>query len=897
MIGKKLAHYEIIEQLGKGGMGEVYRARDTRLGRDVALKILPAELSSDDDRRKRFEREAQAIAALKHPNIVTIYAVEEAEGQQFISMELVEGETLAAKVPEGGLTLDRLFEYAVPLIDAVASAHEQGITHRDLKPANIMFDRDGRLKVLDFGLAKLLTTDTADDGATMAMGSDTAVGVIMGTAAYMSPEQAEGKTIDHRSDIFSLGILLYEMATGARPFQGDTKISTISAILKDQPKLVSDMRRQLPRHLGRIVNRCLEKNPEERYQSAKDVRTEIAGLKREVDSDVMSTMEHTPAAPPKSSNRGRRGLAIGALVVIAVVAGIWAQGRKAQPATPNTREAPEGAAQERPSAMATGNSRKMVVVLPFENLGTPDDAYFAAGMTDEITSRISSVGDIGVISRSSATQYDRTGKTMRQIGADLGVDYVLEGTVRWAKQADGTDRVRITPQLIRVSNDSQMWSQAYDREIDDVFEVQTEIANTMIKQLGITLTEGEREQLDTSPTASVEAYKLYLRAQDAYKNDFINSDSLVIALIDQAVTLDPDFVAAWAWLAAVHMDWYAQWDQSDERLSRARRALRRAEALDPDHVETHVARGNYQYYGFNNFAQALQEFEAAAQLSPSHALARLQIGNIHRRLGNMESAIENQKMAILLDPQVINHAMQLAASYAGMRRFAEAEQLMLPVLEAGGSNASWAANQLAKVRLAWKGDLSLYRDPLPDNPYADFSRMLYSIYKEDFETALELLEAADHQVMPVRGFQSGLALVKANLVQRTRSMQEAEPLFREALRQLEQEQDEAPDDHNIRGRLASTLAMLGEDAAALREARLAVDQTVADKFFGPYYLESLALVHAIIGEDDAAIDILEKLLTTVYSGYMTVQRLRLEPDWKYFLSDNPRYQALINEET
>lgn len=275
MIGKNLAHYEIIDKIGAGGMGDVYRARDTRLERDVAVKVLPEEFAQDPERRKRFEREANAIAALRHPNIVTIHSVEETDGIHFLTMELVDGQPLSRLIPKGGLSTDLFFEYAVAMADAIASAHGQGITHRDLKPANVMLDRDGRIKVLDFGLAKLLDPASAIEGArTVVDSSDTAVGQVLGTAAYMSPEQAEGKPVDHRTDIFSLGIAFYEMATGEKPFKGETRISTISSILKDTPPSITELKSTLPRHLGRIVNHCLEKNPERRYQSAKDVRNE-----------------------------------------------------------------------------------------------------------------------------------------------------------------------------------------------------------------------------------------------------------------------------------------------------------------------------------------------------------------------------------------------------------------------------------------------------------------------------------------------------------------------------------------------------------------------------------------------------------------------------------------------
>jgi len=285
MIGKTLNHYEITAKIGEGGMGEVYRARDTKLNREIALKILPADMARDPERRERFEREARAVAALKHPNIVTIYSVEEAAGIRFITMELVEGQTLSNNLPKGGLPLDSLFDIAVPLTDAVSSAHARGITHRDLKPDNIMIDNEGRLRVLDFGLAKLQAKqDTGNDTQDTTAAGTTGEGRILGTAAYMSPEQAEGKAVDPRSDIFSLGTILYEMATGARPFRGDTSISTIGSILKDDPAPVLELKPYLPRHLGRIIRRCLAKHPDRRYQTALDLRNELEDLKSEIAS-------------------------------------------------------------------------------------------------------------------------------------------------------------------------------------------------------------------------------------------------------------------------------------------------------------------------------------------------------------------------------------------------------------------------------------------------------------------------------------------------------------------------------------------------------------------------------------------------------------------------------------
>jgi len=324
-MSRTVGHYEIIEKIGKGGMGEVYRARDTRLDRDVALKMLPEETASDPERLRRFEREAKAVAALKHPNIVTIHSVEEVDGRNCLTMELVEGKTLSELIPEGGMPLERLFQLTIPIADALSAAHAKGITHRDLKPSNVMVDADGRVKVLDFGLAKLAAApDGTEDKTVIDEDSVTAEGKVVGTVHYMSPEQAEAKPLDHRSDIFSLGVVLYEMATGKRPFSGDTPISTISAILRETPSSVTDIRSNMPRHLARVINRCLEKKPDKRFQTARDVVNELEGLQKEVESgdhdEVMSgTMSQSSLGIPRQKQRSMWPIAAGIVVVALAV--------------------------------------------------------------------------------------------------------------------------------------------------------------------------------------------------------------------------------------------------------------------------------------------------------------------------------------------------------------------------------------------------------------------------------------------------------------------------------------------------------------------------------------------------------------------------------------------------
>jgi serine/threonine protein kinase/tetratricopeptide (TPR) repeat protein len=914
MIGKTLAHYEILDKLGAGGMGDVYRARDTKLDREVAIKVLPSEFSEDAERRKRFEREAKAIAALKHPNIVTIYSVEEADAVHFISMEFVEGRTLSDLIDAGGLSVERFFEYAIPLAEAISSAHDQGITHRDLKPANIMLDRDGRLKVLDFGLAKLLSPGPdPSDARTQVASSDTAVGQIVGTAAYMSPEQAEGKAIDSRSDIFSLGIVYYEMATGEKPFKGDTRISTISSIIKDHPRPISDIKASLPRHLARIVNRCLEKNPENRFQSAKDVRNDLSGLKREIDtgelgsSTTIGGTSHSgisPAAPVPPAPASKRWLPwmIGGALVVALASVYLAlkpdsnttevTSAQSNTQTPTVASAPPAAGPQTVAA----DARKMTVVFPFANLGPPEDEYFAAGMAEEISSRLATIKNLGVISRTSATQYDRTGKTMKQIAEDLGVDYVLEGTVRWAKQNE-TSRVRITPQLIRVSDDTQVWSETFDREIDDIFQIQTDIATRVIDQLGVTLLGSERESIAGAPTENIEAYQLLLQARNLTPTgNFAEEEAAKRELLEKATQLDPTFAEAWAELSRHHSSTYQVFDQTDERLSECRAALQRARELDPDSHHTRLAAGYYHYYGFREYDVALREFHAAANAVPNDSECRRAIGYIQRRQGKWAECLESLKAALELDPQDANLASNIGGMYDGLREFEEAIRYYDRALQLAPDDPNPAWSKAASI-IAWKGDLKKARSAFalhtaPGQFYYHVGSYVLALMERNPDEAVRQAEQLPED-------SSILAVAKAHLLSAARAMatspEEAMADLEEAGKATESALDLAPSNHVLRSWYAWNLAIRGEDAAAIREAKLAVDLTAKDAFEGPSNLETLAQVYGQVGRHEEAIDLLERLLGSVYSNALTHHRLKLDPVWDP-LREHPRFRALLREQ-
>jgi serine/threonine protein kinase len=445
LIGRTVSHYQIVRQLGAGGMGVVYEAEDSRLGRHVALKFLPAELAQDVTTLQRFQREARAASALNHPNICTVHAIEQHESQHFIVMELLEGQTLAATIAAGPLELPRVLDLTIQIADALESAHGKGIVHRDLKPANIFVNSRGQAKILDFGLAKIGTQRTAsasEDSGTVTIAPPpdelTKAGSTIGTVSYMSPEQARGQLTDARTDLFSLGTVIYEMATGSRPFGGESSAVVFEAILNREPAAVNLVNPRLPAELNRIIARALEKDRNFRYQTASDMKADVLRLKRDVES--------ASGRAPASSEGGRE-----------------------------------------PSKAGAAAAEKSVAVLYLENLsGVKEDEYLRDGVTEDIITELSKIKGLKIFSRPTVLAYRDKQVTPVQIGQQLGAAYVLGGSLRRA----GT-RLRINAQLVDTHTDFPVWSERYDREMQDVFELQDEIARKIAEALRITLTRQE----------------------------------------------------------------------------------------------------------------------------------------------------------------------------------------------------------------------------------------------------------------------------------------------------------------------------------------------------------------------------------------------------------------------
>ena len=615
LSGKTISHYRILEKLGSGGMGVVYKAEDTKLPRYVALKFLPEESSRDRQALERFDREARATAALNHPHICTIYEVGEHEGHPFIAMELLEGRTLKHHIAEKPPEIADFLNLAIQMADALDAAHSKGIVHRDIKPANVFVTVREQAKILDFGLAKI--TKGADLGVSGQ--SETVAGLVRGTLPYMSPEQLQGRPVDHRTDLFSLGVVMYEMATGQRPFHGETSFDLTSSILRDSPRPLAEHRADLPAALDRILQRCLAKDPNGRYPSARELREALERLRREMTSGSQSVS--VSAAPPDKS----------------------------------------------------------IAVLPFTNLTMdPENEFFADGITEEIINVLGRIEHLHVAARTSAFTFKGKHADLRVIGERLNVKTILEGSVRRAG-----NRIRITAQLINVADGYHLWSERYDREMKDIFEIQDEIARAIAERLKVTLAEGGQEPLVKAATKDLEAYQLYLKGRALlYRRG--GSVPHAVECFERAVGLDSEYALAWAGLADSYtVLGYYGFAPPEACMPKATEAARRAVALDPTLAETHTALAITKLLAAWDKAQAEREFLRALELNPKYLQARDWYAFFHLQLavGRLEEGVAQARLARESDPlsSYSNAILGFTCSFSG--RHAEAIEVSRRAVE------------------------------------------------------------------------------------------------------------------------------------------------------------------------------------------------------------------------
>ncbi len=639
--GTRLGTYQITGPLGAGGMGEVYRARDLRLGREVAVKVLPADVAASPDRLARFEREARTVAALNHPNIVVLHSMEVEDGIHFLTMELVDGQSLDRHITADGLPVARVIELGIALADALAAAHERGVVHRDLKPANVMLTREGAVKVLDFGLAKPAQADADPDlsRAVTVAAPISDFGLVVGTVPYMAPEQIRGEAVDARSDVFSLGIMLYELVAGRRPFAGGTSADISSAILRDTPTPLTRVRTDLPGDLERIVSRCLEKNTRERFQTALDVLNELRGLRRALDHSEAAT-----AGMPSSDK----------VASITVPAGQVADADRAEPSLPDMPP-----------------DRASIAVLPFDNLsGDVEDEYFADGIVEEIITGLSRIKWLFVISRNSTVVYKGKPVDVKALGRDLGVRYVLQGSIRRSG-----NHVRLTGQLIKTETAAHVWADRFNGTLGDIFTLQDEMTMSVIGALEPTLRKAEVERARRKRPNNLDAYDLFLRALPLATTAMPEDADKALHFLEKAIRLEPEYAAVHGFIAWCHEQRYLRGGlQADTRHAALVHAHAAIETGNDDAMA--LAMGGFVVGVLErDYETALEAIDRSLALSPSSALAFGFSSLIRAWMGDDLTAIEHAKMGIRLspyDPLIYLPYVGLAYAYLFAGNFVDA---------------------------------------------------------------------------------------------------------------------------------------------------------------------------------------------------------------------------------
>ena len=847
-------------------MGEVYRARDSKLDRDVAVKVLPANLANDPEALARFEREAKAVAALSHPNILAIFDFGTQGGISYAVTELLVGETLRARLDRGAISQKQAVDYALQVAKGLSAAHERGVIHRELKPENLFVSRDGHVKILDFGLAKR-TERVRDEEVTRAPTQEqqTQPGTIMGTVGYMSTEQVRSLAVDHSSDIFSFGAVLYEMLSGTRAFQGQTPVETMSAILKEEPPEILRPEGPISASLDRTMRHCLEKEPKDRFESARDVAFAL--------SESAQPTRVIVVAAPRSSNRTAYAV-LAAVVVVLAVAGVIVS-RRAHQASPVV------------------SAVKRIAVLPFENLGAAEDDYFAEGMADAVRGKLTSLSGIEVIARGSSVGYKKTAKTPGQIARELEAPYLLTATVRWQKSG-GTSRVQVSPELVQVKASgvpASKWQQPFDAALTDVFQVQSDIATRVARELGVALEASEERKIGEKPTQNLAAYDAFLKGEEARNSN----GRKALGFYEQAVALDPGFALAWARVSAISavLFWFST--PMPELAERAREAADKAVALAPDRPEGYLALGTYQEYVAVDLARAIEQYSRAFRLGPVNVDLLEARGRLEKRVGRWDAAVEHYRQAERLDPRSIGTKINLGIALLCLRRSGEARE----VLDRGLAfePAGVFLIEVKAETFLMDGDLDRARAVVAAAPkeveptelvaaLATVDDLVWLLDDSQLELLLRLTPSAfDNN-------RAAWAICIAEAYALKGNIDKSRVYAEEARKALQEQLVVQPQDPQRHAFLGLMFAYLGRKEEAIREGERAVALQPVSKnaFLGPYYQHQLVRIYILVDEPEKALDLLEPLLKIPYT--LSPGWLKIDPNFDS-LRKNPRFQKLV----
>jgi len=678
MEGSTISNYQILEQIGSGGMGVVYKAHDTRLDRIVALKFLPDHLSFDEEAKKRFTREAKTASALDHPNICTIFEIGEHEGQTFISMAYYEGETLQDKIERGSLPVEEAIDYISQMTEGLAQSHEKDIVHRDVKPANVLVTTQGRVKLLDFGLAKAIEqTQLTKEGSTP------------GTIAYMSPEQVRGETIDGRSDLWALGTVFYEMLTGERPFRGVYDQAIIYGILNEDPAPIKRLRSGVSAGIGKIVETLLAKDADKRYQTAEELLTDLVKLREKespsttfAESDLQDRTalptdrtalptEKSPLAEP-----GRVKQIIAGAALLAVIAAVWILG--------------PGARQSQEPVGAVSTTTQSIAVLPFETLGQSESTPFTQGVHGDVLTRLSNVSSLRVISRTSVRQYRNTEKTAPEIGRELDVTWLLEGDVQ-----EASGQVRVNVRLIDIQEDRQIWAENYLEALtaENIFLIQGEITRKIVEALELHLTPAENQRIEDIPTENLVAYRFYVQGQTFLNERTEQGMRRAADYFQQAIEADADYALAWVGRAdALILLYNYGFEKANDVLSLAEEAIQEASRIDPELPEAYASLG-LLYSNRHDGEKATQHLMRAVELRPGYANAHNWLSWGHLVLGHREAALESARRAAELDPLSPEIVLNLTLAYLVN---GDAERALVEARRESELQSTWTSGKLGE---------------------------------------------------------------------------------------------------------------------------------------------------------------------------------------------------------
>jgi serine/threonine-protein kinase len=878
--------FRIERELPGGGMSRVFVAEETRLGRRVVVKVLPPELRAGLS-IERFHQETRLAASLRHPHIVPVmHAGESADGLVYFTMPFIQGESLERRLErEGRLPVADVVALVREVADALAYAHANGVVHRDVKPANVLID-GGHAVVADFGVAKALALaagepERSEQPATTKGNAKslTMAGFVVGTPAYMSPEQARADEIDARTDVYSLGCTTFEMLTGQLPFAAYGHEAIAHRKTSTAPSVVCP---DLPVALDAVLACALAVHPDDRFQST----TAFAKALGVAAFPMPSVVSGEAAATRRPAWRRPWFVPAGLAVVAIIAAGVVAARRAATGAMTG-------------SAMPAPASGPSLAVLPFENVGAAGDTYFAQGVSDELTSRLTSVAGVRVMASGSTRQYRNTGKSRDQIARELGVQYLLDGRVRWDRADTVARRVRVTVELVRMSDGSAVWADHYEAKAEDLFDVEGQIGERVAAALEVALAPHERATIAARPTENFEAYSYYLRGEAlrAAEEDALNNNPRAVEMFERAVALDPKFALAYARLSVTHANIYwSNADRTSKRLALVKAAADSALRIDPTLPEAHLALGRYYYWGFRDYDRALPEFTAVLDQQPGNTEALTARAAMLRRRGRLTEAIANFARAAELDPRSPQLAFYVGTGYGAARDYAKAVRYLDRTM---ALNPRWAGiyADRATFLLAGNGDLAAARRSLRDGmALPDAAKILDRLrYQSELfvgYTARDSAVLQSRRVDMFRGDTAYFMVWNADWARRHRETGRARAYADSARTILERRVAADPNEPGVRMDLASAYALLGRKADALREAAKATKilPVSRDAIDGPDLQKDYAFVEMLVGETDAAVRRLAYLLSI--PSDVSINVLRVDPTWKS-LRQSEAFQRLV----